>query len=300
MLRNILVPLDGSKLSEQALSLATALSVPTSARLLLLRTATARDEAQRYLRDVAAGLVERGFVVETHAPDDEHPAEAILREAMMYRADLIVMTTHGRTGPGRWISGSVAEAVVARSRLPVMLQRAWDPGRRAMLLGERPRLLVTLDGSRFAEAALPVAAGLADDLGAELVLLGVETTPHDVLIAEEDIATQLDAQEAGHPTNLQDYLVDCSQRVAERLPDLALATLVEVGDPAARIVAAAAEAEAALVVMATHGRSGLARTAFGSVAGRVLAQGQAPLVLVHPHASGQSARVANHTTRSPT
>lgn len=224
-------------------------------------------------------------MVETHTSRGDAPAESIISSARLHDANLIVMTTHGRTGPGRWIFGSVAEAVVARSRVPVMLQRAWDPGRRSLLLSGHPRLLVPLDGSSFAEAALPVAAGLADDIGAELLLLGVETTPHDVLVAEEDTATELDAREPGYPTPLQDYLIVCSQRVTARWPGLEVATLAEIGDPAIGIVAATTESEAVLVVMATHGRTGLARTAFGSVAGEVIAHGRAPLVLVRPQHS---------------
>src|SRR5205823_6029813 len=89
---------------------------------------------------------------------------------------------------GRWWFGSVAEAVVAHSRLPVLLDRAWQPSQRELLLADQPRLLVPLDGSMFAESVLEVAAGLADDLGAELVVVRVDPRPRDVRTAEQAIA----------------------------------------------------------------------------------------------------------------
>jgi nucleotide-binding universal stress UspA family protein len=122
----------------------------------------------------------RGFVCECATPSGD-AAPCIVEEARLRQADLIAMTTHGRTGPGRWLLGSVAESVVAKSSVPVLLERAWHPIRREPLLVDQPRLLVPLDGSSFAEAALEPAAKLAIDLGARRVLLRVESKPVDVL-----------------------------------------------------------------------------------------------------------------------
>ncbi|HEX8968921.1 MAG TPA: universal stress protein [Chloroflexota bacterium] len=299
MLHRILVPLDGSALAARALTFATALSIPTAARLVLVRAVTAHTlpgvdereaqvhvlaETESYLREVADGLIQRGFAVEVARPYGDHPAAWIIEESRMRKADLIVMSTHGRTGPGRWVFGSVAEAVVAGSPVPVLLQRAWDPIQRELVLGPRPRLVVPLDGSSFAEAALPVAAGLAEDLGAELLLVTAETTPPDVKAAEEDVAAYLDGQERAADLAVPEYLDDVSRRVAARWADLSVSTRTQAGEPATAIATAAEHAQAALVVMATHGRTGLRRATLGSVAGRVLEHGNTPLVLVPPTA----------------
>jgi nucleotide-binding universal stress UspA family protein len=139
MLRSILVPLDGSDLAERALAYATALSVPTAASLVLVRAVAANtladiDEsvarahglatAKQYLSDQAARLRDRGRACEIATPLGS-PAGCILSEAKRRGVDLIVMSTHGRTGPIRWLLGSVAESVVARSPVPVLLERAW-------------------------------------------------------------------------------------------------------------------------------------------------------------------------------
>jgi nucleotide-binding universal stress UspA family protein len=296
MLHTILIPLDGSALAERALAYATALSVPTAARLVLLRVVIAPssaemrfDEAQaralggaeRYLADVASDLRRRGFRVEPAARRASKPAAAIGSEASECAADLIVMTSHGRTGPGRWIFGSVAESVVAGSRVPVLVERATQPIQRELLLSDAPLLLVPLDGSGHAEAALQTAVKLAGDLGGELMLLGVET-PNDVLDAEADVAVYFNRLEPPERVEAAEYLARTAERVARQAPQIAVHTQVRWGYPAEEIVAAATETGAALVVMATHGRTGLNRAVVGSVAGRVLEHGSTPLVLVRP------------------
>src|SRR5579859_1996048 len=124
MLSKILVPLDGSELAERALSDATALSIPTAARLILMRAVVAHtlpgvdaraaqvdalEEADGYLREVAAGLRQRGFECEIATPYGSAP-DWILEDASVRHADMIVMSTHSRSGPGRWLVGSVAES----------------------------------------------------------------------------------------------------------------------------------------------------------------------------------------------
>ena len=71
-------------------------------------------EAQIYLKDIGEALGTRGFVVERATPYGEPVAEWIIQEVGLRHAEMIVMTTHGRTGPGRWMFGSVAPLVLVR------------------------------------------------------------------------------------------------------------------------------------------------------------------------------------------
>src|SRR5437868_13799475 len=103
MLNKILVPLDGSELAERALSFATGLSIPTAARLVLVRAVTAHTfpgvdarepqvralaEAEIYLREIAQSLVQRGFLhVEIATPYGETPAGWIVEEALLRHVD---------------------------------------------------------------------------------------------------------------------------------------------------------------------------------------------------------------------
>jgi nucleotide-binding universal stress UspA family protein len=135
----LLVPLDGSALAEQALAKALAIAESGTTTLLLLRAAEASTwlgadptegqlrvvrAAEEYLNTVQARLAEEGIrKVETsvwYGP----PAAAIVEAARVANADLIVMTTHGRSGLGRLILGSVAEAVLRGTDTPILLLRA--------------------------------------------------------------------------------------------------------------------------------------------------------------------------------
>ena len=135
--RTILVPLDGSALSERALPEATALAARSGARLLLLRVAVANfvtrndpltgeprlaDLAADYLRDVAARAGDRSTAETIEAAGE--PGPVIGRVARERGVDLIVMATHGRTGVQRLWIGSVATKVVRSTDVPVLLVRA--------------------------------------------------------------------------------------------------------------------------------------------------------------------------------
>lgn len=278
MLKKILVPLDGSALAEQALGYAAELSVPTAAKLVLTRVAYSHTlagvdprerqqgaiaEAEEYLAQTAAALIARGYACETCVPYGGNAAESIVDEARTTKVDLIVMTTHGRTGPGRVLFGSVAESVVAKATVPVLVTRAWLPPQRLPFLPDQPVFIVPLDGSAFAESAIEPAASLADDLGAALLLMrGV--------------------QEHSSESEALDYLQSVEARLANDYPDLTVLTEVRTAHPAHAVEEAFRQNGASLVFMATHGRGGILRSLTGSVAGEVIKDGRAPVVLVRP------------------
>lgn len=134
-LQTILVPLDGSTLAETALADAVDLAEASGARLHLLRAAQARtlpgfdptvpeikavEEAEAYLAGIAERLHARGLALQPcvwYGP----PAEAILEAAGLYGVDLIVMTTHGRSGLSRLLLGSVAESVLRGTSTRILL-----------------------------------------------------------------------------------------------------------------------------------------------------------------------------------
>jgi nucleotide-binding universal stress UspA family protein len=190
------------------------------------------------------------------------PATEILETARRFDADEVVMATHGRTGPAHLLHGSVAEAVLGHSPIPVFLVHA-RPGEVAapQFDPRSARIMVPLDGSAFAEAALPVALEVLGAAG-ELVMLRV-VAPDAVL-------------DASH------YLQGVVNRLKRGDLDLHVTCDVRTGDAADGIAAAQIDRGVDLVVMATHGRSGLGRAVLGSVAGAVLRTGNVPVLLVRP------------------
>jgi nucleotide-binding universal stress UspA family protein len=296
--RAILVPLDGSELAERALGPARQLAVATGATLLLVRVvpdpmAGLSDEiedAQRYLAGLAIHLrapagAEVAPVVLTQACAG-NPAERIVREAELWRTDLIVMSAHGRGGLGRLVHGSVADAVLRASPVPVLLVPA-RCGAVGGLLGDV--ILAPVDGSRFAEVALGRAAELARELCAPLVVLyATHFAPTPVAGLAPTFAM------------IDEMMADGRAYVAGLVEPVRRAGVdargeVVVGAPATAILECAERLSAAAVVMATHGRGGLSRLAFGSVADEVLRQSRRPLLLLRPlgaSASAEEVRVA--------
>lgn len=138
-LATILVPLDGSLLAEAALPEAVEMAESSGAELLLLRAAqvhtlpgvdptdaqvTVVQEAEEYLARVARGLADQGFRKVDCSVWYGPAPYAIVEAARLYKVDLIVMTTHGRSGLGRMILGSVAESVLRGTTTPILLLRA--------------------------------------------------------------------------------------------------------------------------------------------------------------------------------
>ncbi|MBI3966937.1 MAG: universal stress protein [Chloroflexi bacterium] len=297
MVSTILVPLDGSTFAERALIPASALARAVGARLVLVRATIAhasltRDlaaaeiaatqQAEIELAATAERLRATGLDVETHVYYDDPPA-AIVDLAGRVQADLIVMSTHGRSGLGRWIYGSVADEVLRRSVSPVLLvpahsEELWPEGRKL-------RVLLPLDGSKLAEDSLGLVTRVASNATVDITLLRViepvsaytyaEVSPYLVLDRTEEISEA-------------ERYVD---RIAARLREQghSVQVRVESGLPTVTIARVARERGADLIAMATHGHGGIARFVLGSVATGVLQQAATPLLLVRPLAVREAA-----------
>jgi nucleotide-binding universal stress UspA family protein len=289
MLRTIVVPLDGSLLAERALPYAEQLAKGSTTRLTLCRVVTNEiiqkggrdcalaDEAGTYLQGVEAGIKARGQTVQSMV-DSGDPASRILECARSSEADLIVMATHGRSGPGRWLYGSVADELLRHAPIPVVLvpttaATPWQPNR-------PPTVMVTLDGSSLAEAALTPAVDLARRLGSEMILLQVISYPPATAYGAATYLPSFD------PTDQLAFAEQYLTEVAEKLKQAVkgIKVLTEVGQAAAVVAEVATRQGAGLIAMATHGRSGLARVVLGSVATGTLQRSRMPLLLVGPAA----------------
>ncbi|MFN8481992.1 MAG: universal stress protein [Anaerolineae bacterium] len=301
MFRTVLVPLDGSPLSERALPLAATLARAAHARLVLVRAAwvphvmdlesvetevKSVKDAEDYLAGIAAPLIQSGLAVEYGVPFAV-PGEGIVMEAGLRQADLIIMSTHGRSGLSRLVYGSVAEAVLTHSPVPVLLIRATTDN--VMTLGdiERPEILVPLDGSPFSETVLPYAKEMARLFNGKLLLLRVVVRPPqwiDPMVV------------APYPT--EEVVARGDEEAHAYLKAIATQLAAEGFEARARVLNdGAADAildsccgsDIRLVVMATHCRHGLGRVMFGSVAMAVLHHGRLPILLVHPTKHAQEA-----------
>lgn len=143
------------------------------------------------------------------------------------------------------------------------------------------RLLVPLDGSELAEEALPHALGLAGRLGSEVILLRVVVSPY-ALVAPDLILAGTDPNLPALNHQAQQYL----DSVAARFPkDMPFRGIVCEGPVAEAIIDHAAALDADLIIMSTHGRGGVSRWVYGSVAERVLQGSSCPVLLIRSMAT---------------
>jgi len=277
----VLVPLDGSSLAEAALPVGQRLAVRLDCPLHLVRvidadvSAETERRAQQALWDAARRA---GAQAHLHLRVGE-AADQILAEAANLRQPLVVMTTHGRSGLGRWAFGSVADRVVRGGEAPVLLLRSGVTAPESVGF---ERLLVPLDGSALAKDALPYAVALARLYGAELHLVRVAETTHlfmvmgvDAAPMPADVMNQMIADLVGEA---QAYLEPVVARM--RGDGLTVVSAVVDGIPAEALLGYATSHGIDLVVLATHGRGGFNRLVLGSVAERLLRLAPIPILMV--------------------
>ena len=309
MYSKVIVPLDGSDLAEGALPyaqlVAGALSLPVelveafdvldpavqnqSSRLTVHEMVA---EAQRGSRIYFSGVRER--LITAGCDADVTTLPGLPEQVIMERADadphaLVVMSTHGRGGIARWALGSVADKVLHSVPNPMLIVRA----------GAAPpevsvhTVLVPLDGSELAESSLAHAVNLARALDAGMVLVRVSqtadhyrshlggrmrrlTTFGDSLEKWADDLAEGDAAEA------ESYLAELRGRLAMEFPQMnRVRTRHLRHDDVAQAIIDTAASEPSLVVMSTHGRSGIGRLVLGSVTDRVVRHSETPVLAVH-------------------
>jgi nucleotide-binding universal stress UspA family protein len=312
MFTTVLVPTDGSPLAERALPFAEELAQAADGRLVLLRAAAdaaSLPHAEAELAMTAERLRQAGILVDTQVAIGK-AGELIVDTAAGRDADLIVMSTHGRSGIGRWLYGSVADHVLRHAPVPILLV----PASCAALWGEgteRPgSVLVPLDGSKAAEEVLDTAVALGRVLRADVLLLRVLLPTHPAQEYGRELPYTVfgpyvpagnvrsgrrpleegpaDATGAASQPTLPERQL-AAQQYLEQIAGLlrsstsgAVGTLVSTGTPATAIAAVSREQNVVAIAMATHGRGGLARAVLGSVATGVLHQACVPVLLTRP------------------
>lgn len=274
----ILIPLDDSSEARVALPYAAALATPGTEIVLLtvVPSAADADAARAGLETAAQRLRVAGQTVRTEVATGD-PARCIVDMAANLRAEMIVMASHGRGALGRLIYGSVAGQVGHESPVPVMVVRArqLQPGPVGIT-----RLVVPLDGSSRAEAALPVATAISRRLGTPILLVRVvdptDLMPPAVGVGEAipfeiyDEAEQELEQEARH------YLDTMAQTLREQ--GLPVVTSLLKGAPASSIEEATHLGD--VIVLSSHERTGVMRWLLGSVAEKLAREDESPVILV--------------------
>ena len=230
---------------------------------------------QAYLHQQEIFLQGLGYTVQSHVLEGDIAAE-ILALAANKNADLIVMSTHGRSGFRRLALGSVAERVLHNATIPLLLVRE---GAALHTTNPIEHLLVPLDGSSFAERSIPLAVELSTQTGATLTMLRVvqdlDVQNKQIIFKSEEAAEEAVTQWKLLATRYLDELAKGIKAEGVKVSSMVLS-----GDPENLIGTIAETLPADLIVMSTHGRSGVSRWVYGSVANKVLRTASCPVLLV--------------------
>jgi nucleotide-binding universal stress UspA family protein len=210
----------------------------------------------------------------------------IIEKAAADQSSLIAMTTHGRSGLNRWLLGSVAEKVLRATANPLLVVRAFHDGK---VEGEAKlkSIIAPLDGSALAENVLPTVAMIAKALDLEVFLFRAYSNPYSPFTSGSGpYAVNSDALTASARNEARDYL---EQKIAElgRQDVNEISYLLQQGTPADEIVAVANHTPESLIVVCSHGRSGVKRWVLGSVAETVARHSDRPVLVLRPARAGQ-------------
>jgi nucleotide-binding universal stress UspA family protein len=296
MFRHILVPLDGSRLAESVLPAVHSLAHRLGARVRLLhllekdapRTVHGQQhlqgphEAEAYLNEVR----ERSFggspdvAWHVHEPKVENVAAGIAGHAEEYGTDLVVLCIHGKETLSQWLSRTVPQRVVALRTTPVLIIRPDSP----MATGDLQirKIAVAIDDNSEHARGLSVAKDIARSFSATLDLFFVVPTRATISGHLAPIARLLPGtmgqmldMEAKHATRyLSNFLEELKQEGLEAHGQVLR------GKPARLLARAAKKCHADILVLATHGKTGLDAFWAGSVTPEVLRRSRVPLLLV--------------------
>lgn len=290
----VLIPLDGSRYAEHALAFLASMKHLGYVRLELLSViddtelghdlvVTEREERERdlltaYLKDLATDIEKNLDINVTVEVLRGNPAEVIVEKARRFKANAIMISSHGRSGITRWRRGSVADKVLRAAHGPVLIvgPKAMEPGEWLEAQAELAfqRILVPLDGSEVAEQALREANHYAEANHSQLHLF------HAISLGDRfDVVP-------GYPQETLDGFISSGERYLTETRRKAglpkgVTTSVVLGTPTVLLEEYIVDNDIDLVIMASHGRGGLARATLGSVTDRLIGVGP-PVLVVRP------------------
>jgi nucleotide-binding universal stress UspA family protein len=299
----VLVPLDGSSFGEHALPVALSIARRGGMGLALAHVHSIttpaispagppyvdpaidtqiRDQEAAYLEQVAQRLAAVWDGPVRQALLEAPVADALCRYAQEIDATLIALSSHGRGGMERLWLGSVADRLIRQSPVPTLVVHPGAEGPELKCEPSLRRILIPLDGSPLAEQAIDLAVGLGRPAGAFYILQRVvEPIIRGFLIDGAKPSVDVEAQAAAYRQAMDEL-----EAVAGRLRGARYSVTVDtcVGQPAVKILEAAAAYHVDLIAMTTRGRGGMARLLIGSVADKVLRAAAVPLLVSRTHA----------------
>ncbi len=212
----------------------------------------AEKETREHLEAVKAKLLKEGIDCEIIVHEGEEPFKYIVNEAAKKKVGMIILGRHGRTGLKRLLMGSVTARVIGHAPCKVLVV----PQTASVSYG---RLLIATDGSEHSEAAALEAISIAKRCASDLIAVSVAATEKNL---------------AGAKRN-----VDKVRQVAEK-ENIKVEVLTPRGNPYEVIVKTAEKKKADIIVVGSHGRTGIEKLLMGSVTERIIGHSGCPVLVV--------------------
>ncbi len=297
MLKNILVPLDGSENAEHIGGWIAGLAYAMNAQVTLLAVvdptkkvfpgsskadnqriqAALLEQAKSYLESEAIRMDAAGIATNISVKEG-NAAEQIIEASQTGTYDMIAMATHRGSSISRGLLGSVTDRVIRNSNLPVLTIR---PRELSAFVGNADApsvIIVPLDGSEQSEEAVALGLDIAEACGASIIFMQVVHFPYYMVSGQ---SIDLYASEYGINTYRRSasvYLDDFVEKAKSR--KIIARGHTPIGHPATRIIEVAESETGSLIVMTTRGMSGIKRWVLGSVSDRVIRSSGQPVLLV--------------------
>ena len=291
MFNHILLPLDGSELAEAAIPYTLELCRHFGSQVTLLhiiekdaspevhgqRHLTSEPEACEYLGEIQEKYFGNCGKLERHVHTEEvsQVAQSIVQHSDEFSPDLIILCAHGQGGLRDIVAGTIAQQVIANGDVPVLLIHPEEP---FTGLGN---ILIAMDGDPEHDLALDVAVELARKLNADLRLVRIVPTYATLSGEQAALGTMLPATTQTYLDVVEDEAVDYLQDHLDNICGQGINCEAEVqrGDPAQEVVKSAITSNANLIILGTHGKSGLSAFWSGSVAPKIIAKTKTAILL---------------------
>jgi len=283
MIKEIVIPLDGSAEAEITIPYGMALTQKMGAQMdfVCVDESGAADTANLY-RSYLQHLDERlkakhpGRLAWQTRLQTGKAADEILRFIEEHVADLVILSAHGASGKGAVLVGKVANKILTATTKPVLMIKSPAPEKGPLI----SKIMVPLDGSGIGQAALDIVTLLAPAFGAEVVLIQIVEPVRYLPSVDGMGAYTLPIDDAEIEADATTFL----NRRAEALRQkgITVSTVVKTGSAAELIMNYARDNQVDLIAMSTHGLSGLTKWVFGSVTEKIVVYGTTPVLVVHP------------------
>lgn len=246
-------------------------------------TSNYRDNAVDYLEKTASSLKSSGVTISCEA-HESNPADQIINQTETDSNTLIAMVTHGRSGLGRWVLGSVTDKVLHGASNPLLITHAQEEGQ-APTEATLENLVVPLDGSALADKVLPHVTALSSAMGLNVILVRV-TASADEYYLYVDISSAAGINTDRFYAYTQEAEVPAARYLSQVKENLlkngvkSVKERVVSGNSAISILDLVQETPNCLVALTTHGRSGVERWILGSVTDRLVRHSGQPVLVI--------------------